>query len=383
MIINHKRVGFQHGAMKARMTKKSFLQLMAMMLTFIFTLLTSLSPAAAGAHGYLIQPMMSPFGRRRRYRSRRRYRTQPRGPSHPTSMYNYQSHFLDQKNWLTDKKIRIWDGQSSHRRVNQRSWTGLIVLANIFCYGLQTFNPKFTQWGVKLSERILAGQDLYRLITPVFLHGGLYHLFTNMYSLNNVGPITEQVFGPGRFLASYLVAGASGNLLSAINSPNPALGASGAVFGVMASLFVFLNRNDWLMGSQGEEYSRAITQTLLINLVMGAVNPMVDNWGHIGGAIGGAAMSYYFGPRLYYAELPGGIGKVIVDKPIARLPLSIESIPRKMNEEISRLTRRIQIWQYFTIPDKPWRLKKNQQQKIDNRRRQIMTPIKSIKPRLD
>jgi len=229
----------------------------------------------------------------------------------------------------------------------------------------------------------LAGQDLYRLITPVFLHGGLYHLFTNMYSLNNVGPITEQVFGPGRFLASYLVAGASGNLLSAINSPNPALGASGAVFGVMASLFVFLNRNDWLMGSQGEEYSRAITQTLLINLVMGAVNPMVDNWGHIGGAIGGAAMSYYFGPRLYYAELPGGIGKVVVDKPIVRLPPSIESIPRKMNEEISRLTRRIQIWQYFTIPDKPWRLKKNQQQKIDYRRRQIMTPIKSIKPKLD
>ena len=94
-------------------------------------------------------------------------------------------------------------------------------------------------------------------------------------------------------------------------------------------------------------------------------------------------MSYYFGPRLYYAELPGGIGKVVVDKPIVRLPPSIESIPRKMNEEISRLTRRIQIWQYFTIPDKPWRLKKNQQQKIDYRRRQIMTPIKSIKPKLD
>jgi len=44
-----------------------------------------------------------------------------------------------------------------------------------------------------------------------------FSLFTNMYSLNNVGPMTEQLFGPGRFLASYLVAGASGNLLSAMN----------------------------------------------------------------------------------------------------------------------------------------------------------------------
>ena len=105
-----------------------------------------------------------------------------------------------------------------------------------------------------------------------------------------------------------MVAGASGNLLSAMkrcvprlclapqcnpklsyskshnsaifltcatNSPNPALGASGAVFGVMASFYVFLARNDWVMGQMGEAYSSAITQTLLINLVMGAVNPMV------------------------------------------------------------------------------------------------------------
>ncbi len=156
---------------------------------------------------------------------------------------------------------------------------------------------------------MVLSSTLTMLIRFIFL---FFSLFTNSYSLNNVGPITEQVFGPGRFLATYLVSGATGNLLSAMKrcvpsillyksyfaerpplltnhifflifsasleyrkSPNPALGASGAVFGVMAGLYVFLARNEWVMGQQGEAYSNAITQTLLINLFMGAVNPMV------------------------------------------------------------------------------------------------------------
>ena len=90
-------------------------------------------------------------------------------------MYDYSKHFLDDKNWMTDKKIRIWDPRfHARKRANERSWSGLLTLANISCYGIQVFNPKFTNWGIKLSERILAGKDLYRLITPVFLHGGLF-----------------------------------------------------------------------------------------------------------------------------------------------------------------------------------------------------------------
>ena len=167
------------GHMVARIRGKpsNFLQAMTVLLTtFVITFLISLSPTVVGANGYLIQPMMSPYGRRRRRRPRRRYQQQSRGPQHPTSatIYDYSSHFLDDKNWLTDKKIRIWDGQSSNRKPNQRSWVGRIVIANLFCYALQTFNPKVTMMGVKLSEKILNGQQLYRLVTPVFLHGGLY-----------------------------------------------------------------------------------------------------------------------------------------------------------------------------------------------------------------
>lgn len=155
--------------------------------------------------------------------------------------------------------------------------------------------------------------------------------------------------------------------------------ASGAVFGVMAGFYVFLNRNDWLLGNNGRAYSDAITQTLLINLVLDAMNPMVDNWGHLGGAIGGAAMAYYFGPRLFLAELPGG-GRAVVDKPILRLPRSLESIPERSTNFFNRMTRRMQIWRYQAdLPSRPWRPKSNPQ---NIRQRSIDAPNRSIKPKL-
>lgn len=293
---------------------------------------------------------------------------------------DYGSHYLDDPNWMTDKKNRLWNGRPRQRRPNQYSWTSRLVVANVLMYALQAFNPRVTQWGVKLSEPILRGEDLYRLISPVFLHGSIYHLFTNMYSLNNVGPTTEQLFGSGRFLISYFVAGATGNFLSAVKSPNPALGASGAVFGVMASFYVFLSRHEWLLGRSGKSYSDAITQTLLINLALGAMNPMVDNWGHLGGAIGGAAMAYYFGPRLYLAELPDG-GRTVVDRPILRLPRIIESFPERVSNRFDRMMRRLQIWQHkVDLPDKPWR-PKDTWSKVNYQRR-ANVPNRSIKPKL-
>jgi membrane associated rhomboid family serine protease len=231
-----------------------------------------IAPSAGAANGYALQPIMSPLGRRYRSRGYHRPRRQTRKMM---SMEDYQSHFLDDDNWMTDKKTRLWDARLGSRRPNQYSWTSKLVVANVIGYALQVLNPRVTTLGVKLSEKILRGQDLYRLISPVFLHGSLIHLFMNMVSLRNIGPMTEQLFGSGRFLAMYLVSGASGNLLSAIQSPNPALGASGAVFGVLGALYVFLNRNDWLLGDQGEDYSSAIIQTLLINLAIGYMNPMV------------------------------------------------------------------------------------------------------------
>jgi membrane associated rhomboid family serine protease len=156
-----------------------------------------------------------PWQRRARYRPRSTtrssndYEARSASPS-PTAVHDYRSHYLDYEDWMTDKRTRLWNVQLNSRRPNKYSWTSRLVIANVVAYALQAWNPAITQMGVKLSDRILRGEELYRLITPVFLHGSIYHLFTNMYSLNNVGPTQEEMFGSGRYLVSYLAAGAAG-----------------------------------------------------------------------------------------------------------------------------------------------------------------------------
>ena len=166
--------------------KRPAMALLGVLCTLLLTPLLATATATGGNVGLstLLQrpaSMMSPFGRRgfgrRGYGGRRRYYNSQRRPAHPstTAMYDYSQHFLDDENWMTDKKIRIWDpNNNSRKRANNRSWSGRLTFANIVCFAIQSFNPRFTQLGVKLSDRIMAGKDLYRLITPVFLHGGLY-----------------------------------------------------------------------------------------------------------------------------------------------------------------------------------------------------------------
>jgi membrane associated rhomboid family serine protease len=261
-------------------------------------------------------------------------------------------------------------------RPNERNgaWSGRLTMLNILVFALQSFYPSVTTWGVKLSDKIRNGEELYRLVSPMFLHGGIVHLMTNSYSLSSVGPDVERYFGPGRFMATYLISGIAGNYMSAMMSPNPSLGASGAVFGIVGAYFTFLIRNEDMFGGQAEHMQQNLARTIGINLIMGAVSPMIDNWGHIGGFIGGIGMAALFGPRLSLVGLPNG-GSALIDEPILRLPRHYEAIPEQIGTRINKMKRRMQVTHYMSdLPTKPWRMKRPQQY-----RRQI-APNRSIRP---
>lgn len=255
---------------------------------------------------------------------------------------------------------RPWSIDTSSRRPGEYSLTSKIIFANVVVYALQMMNPNITKMFAKRSDMIMSGRQLYRLVTPMFLHGSVSHLMLNSFSLSNIGPEVERLFGTGRFMATYLAGGIAGNLASAYYTPNPSLGASGAVFGVMGAYYAFLSRNENLFGRSGQAIMGRIGSTLGMNVLFGMASPSIDNWAHIGGGIGGFAYATAFGPKLYLMGLPSG-GRIIVDKPSVRLPPSIEAIPSKVSKRLRRGRRRMQVQRYQSeLPAKPWRRKRFQ-----------------------
>lgn len=150
--------------------------------------------------------------------------------------------------------------------------------------------------GLKANALILQGQ-IWRLITPVFLHGSILHLGFNMYALYLFGPGLERHFGPARFLALYLLSGFAGNVLSFIFSTAPSLGSSTAIFGLLGAEGVFLYRNRGVFGGFARRALSNIVMIALVNLVIG-LTPGIDNWGHLGGLLGGTLFAWFGGPLL-------------------------------------------------------------------------------------
>jgi rhomboid protease GluP len=151
--------------------------------------------------------------------------------------------------------------------------------------------------GLKVNELIIQGQ-LWRLVTPMFLHGGIVHIALNMYALLAFGPQLERFYGHGRYLALYLVSGFAGNVASFQFSLAPSLGASTAIFGLLGAEAVFLYRNRKLFGAGAQRALVNLIVIGVINLVYGFASPGIDYWGHIGGLVGGVLFAWFAGPVL-------------------------------------------------------------------------------------
>jgi len=150
--------------------------------------------------------------------------------------------------------------------------------------------------GLKVNELILQGQ-LWRLFTPMFLHGSFLHIILNMYALLIFGPTLERYYGHGRYILLYLVSGFTGNVLSFMFSLAPSLGSSTAIFGLLGAEAVFLYRNRQIFGSGARRALTNLITIAAINLVIGMTGG-IDNWGHVGGLIGGTLFAWFGGPLL-------------------------------------------------------------------------------------
>jgi len=156
--------------------------------------------------------------------------------------------------------------------------------------------------GMKTNTGIQAGQ-LWRLFTPMLLHGSILHIGFNMYALKAIGPGLERYYGKWRFLALYVLAGFTGNVASFLLTQKNSLGASTAIFGLVAAEGIFIYRNRMLFGKNAKSMLANILGVVAINLVLG-LSPGIDNWGHLGGLLGGAAFAWLAGPVYRVVPVP-------------------------------------------------------------------------------
>ncbi len=149
----------------------------------------------------------------------------------------------------------------------------------------------------KIQQPILAGQ-VWRLITPAFLHGSLLHLASNLYALYILGVQLEGIYGHRRFLLLFFIAAFGGNVLSFVLTPAASLGASTAIFGLLAAEIIFVVQNKRFLGGRSRGLLFNLIFILLLNLSIG-FNPAlnIDYFGHLGGLIAGGLFAFLAGPK--------------------------------------------------------------------------------------
>jgi rhomboid protease GluP len=248
--------------------------------------------------------------------------------------------------------------------------TGAIFTANLIFYALSllvTMRLADGEGGFTLepgglalrllgdvSARALSG-EFWRLITYAFLHGGIIHILFNSLALIQVGRLAEETYGGAKYFCLYIVSAITGGLMIAL-SDSLAVGASGAIFGLIGAMAVYGYK-------RGDSYGRALKTDMVQWLIYGVIIsflPGISFAGHLGGLIGGAAMAWFLAdevstlPSQRWMRIWQLCALVCLVLTIGSFALAGLSIRR--NTEINKLddfNRKIQgaIGAYLELPD--------------------------------
>jgi rhomboid protease GluP len=130
--------------------------------------------------------------------------------------------------------------------------------------------------------------EWYRLLSVTLVHGGVLHLFFNMYALYIVGPLVEGIWGSISFVAFYLITAVAASTASFLTNPVPAVGASGAVFGLIGVIFAGTRAHHPVLDFRARSIVRQLGTVIVLNLVIGFIGAdFIDNAAHIGGFLAG------------------------------------------------------------------------------------------------
>jgi rhomboid protease GluP len=173
---------------------------------------------------------------------------------------------------------------------------GINTFLFLFSFLLPSLYKTVVFWGIGWNEAVAAGQ-YWRLVTPIFLHGGFGHFFLNSFALIIFGPALETILGRLKFFGLYMFAGILGNVGTFLFEVGNYyhVGASGAIYGLLG-LYLYMRffRHDLI--------DPGSAQIVTVILIVGAVHtlilpqltmfgsPGINVLGHLFGFIGGAIL---------------------------------------------------------------------------------------------
>jgi|GEM_PF-3224398 len=181
--------------------------------------------------------------------------------------------------------------------------TIVLMLVNIAIFMAELGNgalespESIVAFGAISRETVWGQGEFWRLFSMMFLHGNIEHLVGNMIMLFLVGMALEHAIGTPMTLVVYLGAGFVASMASSLLSPGPSVGASGAIFGLWLAVVVFLERYRHRFHLRDNAIKVFLAILAGWNIVQGFSSPMIDNWAHVGGALGGALLAWVVTPR--------------------------------------------------------------------------------------
>lgn len=186
--------------------------------------------------------------------------------------------------------------------------------------------------------------DYWRLVMPMFLHIGWFHIAVNMYALYLLGPILERIYGYARFSLIYVGAGIASSWLSMAMTHNIAAGASGAIFGIAGAMLVTGQLYPEVVPRRWRRaFGWGMVLLIALNYAIGLSMPtVIDNWGHTGGLAGGILLALVVPPPVAYRSYRWArfaIPREAVILPIAIVGLAMFATARQYHttQQVTRI----------------------------------------------
>ncbi|XP_027178902.1 RHOMBOID-like protein 9, chloroplastic isoform X1 [Coffea eugenioides] len=162
-------------------------------------------------------------------------------------------------------------------------------------------------YGAKINHLILDG-EWWRLVTPMFLHSGVFHIALSCWMLMTYGPEVCRAYGSVTFFLIYVLGGLSGNLISFLHTPDPTVGGTvnsisplkimGPVFAIIGAWLAYQIQNrDMVVDDGPKKMLQKVIIATCLSCTLSNFGP-VDDWTNVGAAFTGLAYGFLTCPTI-------------------------------------------------------------------------------------